>query len=263
MKESDIDFIEEKYSLKRDVIDYGNNMEYDIERVSQSGSEDDNSYSSGFSQEMKIDTRINEEQKDPIEESKEPIIDKLEQRNRDHFLNMFHNQKDFPSAYSIIKSKNLDWSPTKIKKNFKSIKETGDFAPDYRSVRSPIKKLYKKSLIYLTSELSKDNTLSLLEMKRLLLDKFDIKISRTVIGGRLKELGYWYQGPKVKPKVRPKNTDIEKAKRLNWCQRHLNDNWRVFFFTDETTIYLDNPWKNRWIKKGEENIITYKIKEER
>ena len=113
---------------------------------------------------------------------------------------MFHNQKDFPRAYSIIKSKNLDWSPTKIKKNFKNIKETGDFAPDYRSVRSPIKKLYKKSLIYLTSELSKDNTLSLLEMKKLLLGKFDIKISRTVIGGRLKELEYWYQGPKVKPK---------------------------------------------------------------
>ena len=71
-------------------------MEYDIERVSQSGSEDDNnSYSSGSSQEMEIDTRINENQKDPIEESKEPIIDKLEQRNLDHFLNMFHNQKNF------------------------------------------------------------------------------------------------------------------------------------------------------------------------
>ena len=114
---------------------------------------------------------------------------------------MFHNQKDFPSAYSIIKSKNLDWSPTKIKKNFKSIKETGDFAPDNWSVRSTLKKLNKKSLIYLTSELSKDNTLSLLEMKELLLDKFDIKISRTVIRGRLKELGYWYQGPKVRPKT--------------------------------------------------------------
>ena len=111
---------------------------------------------------------------------------------------MFHNQKDFPSAYSIIKFKNIDRSPTKIKKKFKSIKETGDFVPDNRSVRSPIEKLNKESLIYLTSELSNDNTLSLLEMKKQLLDKFDIKISRTVIGGRLKELGYWYQGPKVR-----------------------------------------------------------------
>ena len=42
MEESDIDFKEEKWSLKRDVIDYGNDMEYDIKRVSQSGSKDDN-----------------------------------------------------------------------------------------------------------------------------------------------------------------------------------------------------------------------------
>ena len=69
MEESDIDFKEEKWSLKRDVIDYRNDMEYDIERISQSSSEDDNnSYSSDSRQEMKIDTRINEKQTDPIEE---------------------------------------------------------------------------------------------------------------------------------------------------------------------------------------------------
>ena len=95
-------------------------------------------------------------------------------------------------------------------------------------------------------------------MKKLLLDKLDIKISRTVIEGRLKVLGYWYQGPKV----RQKNTDIEKAKRLNWYQRHLNDNWRVFFFTDKT-IYLDNPLKIRWIKKARKTSLLLKIKEER
>ena len=71
MEESDIDFKEEKWSLKRDVIDYGNDMEYDIKRVSQSGSDDDNNtYSSGSSQEMEIDTRISEKQTDIIEESK-------------------------------------------------------------------------------------------------------------------------------------------------------------------------------------------------
>ena len=46
-------------------------MEYDIERVFQSGSKDDNnSYSSGSSQEMKIDSKISEKQTDIIEESK-------------------------------------------------------------------------------------------------------------------------------------------------------------------------------------------------
>ena len=71
MEESDIDFKEEKWSIQRDVIDYGNDMEYDIERVSLLASEDkNNSYSSGSSQEMEIDTRINEKQTNPIEESK-------------------------------------------------------------------------------------------------------------------------------------------------------------------------------------------------
>ena len=50
MEESDIDFKEKKWSLKKDVIDYRNNMKYDIERVPQSGSEDyNNSYSSSSS----------------------------------------------------------------------------------------------------------------------------------------------------------------------------------------------------------------------
>ena len=98
-------------------------MEYDIERVSQSASEDDNnSYSSGSSQEMEIDTRISEKQTDQIEESKK-IIDKLEQRNRDHFLNMFHNQKDFPSGYSIIKSKILTGAQQRLRRILKALKK--------------------------------------------------------------------------------------------------------------------------------------------
>ena len=72
---------------------------------------------------MEIDTRINKKQTDPIEELIKPIIDKLEQRNRDQFLNMFHNQKDFPSAYSIMKSKNLDLSPAKINRTLKALKK--------------------------------------------------------------------------------------------------------------------------------------------
>ena len=62
---------------------------------------------------FEMDTRINEKQKDLIEESKESIIDKFQKRNWNHFLNIFYNQKNFPSAYSIIKSKNLYWSRTK------------------------------------------------------------------------------------------------------------------------------------------------------
>ena len=65
-------------------------------------------------------------------EENEPAVDKLEKRNRDLFLEMFKNQAEFSSAYSVIKSKRLDWSSTKIKMNFKSIRETGDFALDQK-----------------------------------------------------------------------------------------------------------------------------------
>ena len=172
---------------------------------------------------------------------------------------MFHNQKDFPSAYSIIKSKNFDCSSTKIEKDFKSIKETGDFAPDNRSVRSPIKKLNKESLIYLTSELSKDNTLSLLEMKKLLLDKFDIKISRTVIGGRLKELGYWYQGPKVRPKTQilRKQKDLIGVKDIRMIIGEYS-----FLLMKQQFIWIIHD-KIDGLKKARKTSLLLKIKEER
>ena len=41
----------------------------------------------------------------------------------------------------MIKSKRLDWSPTKIKKNFKIIRESRDFALDQRKVRYTVSKL--------------------------------------------------------------------------------------------------------------------------
>ena len=112
---------------------------------------------------------------------KEPVVDKLEKRNRDLFLEMFKNQSEFPSAYSMIKSKRLDWSPTKIKKNFKSIRETGDFALDQRKVRSTVSKLNSESQAYLNDELSKDNSISLPTMKKLIFEKIGIDASSTTI----------------------------------------------------------------------------------
>ena len=43
-----------------------------------------------------------------LEEQKEPVFDKLEKRNRDLIQEMFKNQAEFPSGYSIVKSKRFD-----------------------------------------------------------------------------------------------------------------------------------------------------------
>ena len=43
----------------------------------------------------------------------------------------------------------------------------------------------------------------------------------------------------------------EMQKRLDWCRRHLDKYWHNIFFTDETTVYVDNPSGNKWMKKNE------------
>ena len=110
----------------------------------------------------------------------------------------------------MIKSKRLDWSPTKIKKNFKSIRETGDFALDQRKVKSTVSKLNSESQAYLNDELSKDNSISLPTMKKLIFLNFGIDVSSSTIRWNLKKLGYTYQGPTIRPKMlRLKSKDIK------------------------------------------------------
>ena len=62
--------------------------------------------------------------------------------------------------------------------------------------------------------------------------------------------------------IKPKNTEIEKAKMLDWRQGHLSDNWHANIFNDETTVYLDNPGKTDELKmKGKYNL--FKIEKEK
>ena len=76
------------------------------------------------------------------------IINCLVQINRDTFLGIFKNLKDIPRAYNIIRLNRFDWNSRKLKKNFRSINETEDFAFDKSRQRSLVWKLNKKSLSF-------------------------------------------------------------------------------------------------------------------
>ena len=52
----------------------------------------------------------------------------------------------------------------------------------------------------------------------------------------------------------PKNTWKEQQKKLDWCRRHLNKFWHNIFFTDETTVYVDDCSGYKWVKKSEKYI---------
>ena len=86
-------------------------------------------------------------------------------------------------------------------------------------------------------------------MVKLLKDKFGIEVSESTIRSALQEHEYHYIGPKICPKY------LERAaKKLDWCRRHLDKYWHKIFFTDETTVYVDNPSGYKWEKKNEKYI---------
>ena len=80
-----------------------------------------------------------------------------------------------------------------------------------------------------------------------------MNLSKRSVQRYLNEIGYKYVGNKIKPK-----NDIDDQEiRLNWCNRHVFDNWNNIFFTDERTIYLNNPGGFKWIKEDiQRNVIT-------
>jgi transposase len=88
--------------------------------------------------------------------------------------------------------------------------------------------------------------------------KQDIIISRTTIWRRLKDNDYIYGNYLKKPKL----TELQKTKRLDWAKKHLNYDWSKVLFSDEATIYLDNGGKC-WYKFGhrkEHRTVKYFIK---
>ena len=81
-------------------------------------------------------------------------------------------------------------------------------------------------------------------MAKLLKDKFGIEVSESTIRRALQEHEYHYIGHRI----------YQKKIRLNW--RHLNKYWNNIYFTDETTVYVDNPSGYKWVKKNESTLNT-------
>ena len=94
-------------------------------------------------------------------------------------------------------------------------------------------------------------------MVKLLKDKFGIEVSESTIRRALQEHEYHYIGTIIWQK----NTWKEQQKRLDWCRRHLDKYWHKIFFTDETTVYVENPSGYKWVKKSEKYIENKKQKE--
>ena len=228
-----------KQKILDEIVDYGDDLQ---EKIIGSDSENED---------INVDQMPNNEDQEmecSDEEKHDTEIDRYEESNRIKFLEMFNSKSDYPSAYSIIKSGRLDWGKTKIERIFKIYKTFGVFPDDKRNTNSPFKKLKAEHLEFIIQKLNEDNSIKSPEIVNLLNNRFDMNISERTIQRSLNEKGYEYVGWKIKPK-----NDLHDQKiRFNWCNRHINDNWYNIFFTDETTIYLNNPGSFKWIKTGEQ-----------
>lgn len=71
-----------------------------------------------------------------------------------------------------------------------------------------------------------------------------IEVSYRTIGRHLAGLGY----QKKLPKATPMLTEDHKRKRVEWANKHINENWNKTLFTDETAFQLFRNTVERWYK---------------
>ena len=85
--------------------------------------------------------------------------------------------------------------------------------------------------------------------------KNNVGVSRTTIRKGLVESDYKF----VRPIIKPKNTMKERRKRRDWRMRQINQEWTRAIFSDETTIFLENPGGSSGFIK---NISEVKIRKQ-
>src|SRR5438128_6673608 len=71
-----------------------------------------------------------------------------------------------------------------------------------------------------------------------------VDVSRETVRRHMHNSGYQKNVPKATPML----TETHKAKRVEWAQKHLNDDWTRTLFTDETAFQLFRNTVKHWYK---------------
>jgi transposase len=71
-----------------------------------------------------------------------------------------------------------------------------------------------------------------------------LEVCFSTVSRHLTTLGY----KKILPRATPMLTAVHKQKRVEWAQRHINDDWNKTLFSDETAFQLFRNTVKRWHK---------------
>ena len=155
------------------------------------------------------------------------------------FLNS-HEKGPLMSQYKISKYMGLPKST--VNKWLKRYKETGDVQElEGRGRKKIINAEMEKKILEL---FEKNENLSL-KKAQLLLRRSNIEVSISTLSRTLKQLGFKFRSPLVKPVLTPSHI----KKRIEWCEKFQEMNWDNVVFTDETTFNL-NPYKQKYWSRG-------------
>ena len=118
-----------------------------------------------------------------------------------------------------------------IYQNFKKIQDTGDVKHKTGSGR--IKKITPSAFRAIGQFIRKQPTISAGSVATKLED-IGVNVSCSTVPRHLADLGYRNALPLATPMLTP----VHKQKRVEWAQKHKDDNWKKTLFSDETAFQL-------------------------
>jgi len=138
------------------------------------------------------------------------------------------------------------------------INKSKSVIPLDRKEGTGIKMKYDINIIekYLSLIIIDKRGISLIELKHILENEYQIKYSKSSLANILKKLNYTKKVSTLKLPL----TDNDLNNRQYWCFFYNNyDNWDSVIWSDETKICNDHEKQKIWIRDNE-NVIKYKYK---
>jgi transposase len=125
--------------------------------------------------------------------------------------------------------------------NLKKLKETGSVAQKKGQGRP--KKITGSDASTIGQCIRRNPKISVSDLVNKLAEK-GTKVGRETVRTHLHTFGYKNALPLATPMLTAKH----KEKRVEWAQKHLNDNWKKTLFTDETSFQLFRNTITQWYK---------------
>lgn len=108
------------------------------------------------------------------------------------------------------------------------------------------RKIQPSDRTFLASHLSRNKQAHSRDMSATLLEKRGVTVSPRTVRRELQNLDYKTSVPRKIPLL----TLAHKQKRIDWCREHLEFNWKLAIFSDETSVELFSNKIPVWHKSG-------------